>query len=306
MELRVHYFRYDQNYEGWDLWLWPKSFDGSAYPLLEVCPLPDHPTFTMRYVDVVIAELPVEELGFLLRKNGWSEREQIPDRYISLASFDSGKKPEIYLVQNSESIHMSPDHITFIPSAERAVFRNYKEIYLQMQAKCRLTSDDTFIVTTNGMKLPVSKIVQLESGTEFVITLEHNWMIGDICMISKLGFMPFCVEYGALFDTPEFEQKFAYTKNDLGCTPFDTHTQFRVWSPLASEIQLQLFSVADSLTPEKTYSMSSDVHGSWYIDIPENLEGYYYTYEVTTGLKTQEVCDPLAVSVSINGKRAYI
>ena len=29
--LRVHYYRYDQDYTGWELWIWEKGREGSLY-----------------------------------------------------------------------------------------------------------------------------------------------------------------------------------------------------------------------------------------------------------------------------------
>ena len=29
--LRIHYYRYDQDYTGWDLWIWEKAKAGRAY-----------------------------------------------------------------------------------------------------------------------------------------------------------------------------------------------------------------------------------------------------------------------------------
>ncbi|WP_347073802.1 pullulanase-associated domain-containing protein, partial [Escherichia coli] len=30
VKVTIHYARYDQNYEGWDLWVWPDGKDGQA------------------------------------------------------------------------------------------------------------------------------------------------------------------------------------------------------------------------------------------------------------------------------------
>src|SRR5665811_258672 len=109
MRLKIHYYRYDQDYSGWDLWLWPKGYDGAAYPLDGIVCFPGHPESCMRFVDVNLPDLPVSELGLILRHHGWNGRDWDSDRYVNLVSFPPNQEPEIYLVQNSEQIHLSPD-----------------------------------------------------------------------------------------------------------------------------------------------------------------------------------------------------
>ncbi len=306
MTIRVYYYRFDQNYDGWDLWLWPKGLDGAAYPLSGSVSLPDYPQDEMLYTDVVLEKLNVSELGFILRKNAWLARDSVMDRYISLASFAPGSDPEIYLIQNSDAIYFSADAISFIPSAERAVFRSSTEIYVCMQAKCSLTTDEPFQVTAGCTAIAASATMIGNNGLEFQINLEKPWQMGEVCIISKAGFKPFCVHYGVLFDTEAFESLFAYAGTDLGCTWSAGQTQFKVWSPMATTVSICFFQAADQDELERIESMVAEEKGTWAIRFSENMDGLYYTYRVMNGNETREVCDPMAVSVSVNGKRAYV
>jgi pullulanase len=304
MQLKVHYYRYDQDYSGWDLWLWPKGSDGTAYPLDGIAGFPGHPESSMRYADVDITDFPVPELGLILRHNGWNGRDWDSDRYVNLVAFPSNREPEIFLVQNSEQIHLSPDRISIIPTAERAVFRNFREIFIQMQAPCQLDPNDPFLVTGDGNVRPVAASAALEGGRAFILTLQRDWILGETCIIRKKGFLTFPARYGALYDTPEFENLYAYDGNDLGCRPSSDGTFFRVWSPMASRVDVNIFCKSDSEKPDAVIPLSPDRNGTWILTVPEDLSGCHYTYNVTTGGDLQEVCDPNAIGVSINGKRA--
>lgn len=304
MRLKVHYYRYDQDYSGWDLWLWPKGYDGVAYPLDGIVCFPGHPESCMQFVDVNLPDLPVSELGLILRHHGWSGRDWDSDRYVNLVSFPPNQEPEIYLVQNSEQIHLSPDRISFIPTAERAVFRSYREIFIQMQAPCPLDPNDPFLVMGAGLPRNVANTAVLDDGRSFVLTLQADWVMGETCIISKKGFQPFPVRYGTLFDTPEFERLYAYGGDDLGCRPSTGTTIFRVWAPTASLVDVNIFRRMDAEQPDDVLPLAADRNGTWTLALPEDLSGCHYTYNVTTAGDLQEVCDPNAVGVSINGKRA--
>ncbi len=303
MQLRVNYFRYDQNYTGWDLWLWPKGGEGAAYPLDLVVPLPEHPEKSMRCAIVDLKDSTGPELGLILRHDGWNGRDWISDRYVNLVSFPPDREPTIFLVQNSEQIHLSADRISFIPTAERAVFQDFRTIYIQLQAPSSLDTDP-FIVMGEEYPRKVIQATALEGGRDFLLTLQSDWIMGEPCMIFKRGFQPFPVQFGALYDTPAFERLYAYEGEDLGCFPQETDTSFRVWAPVASQVEVNLFRNRDALSPSKILPLRRDRQGTWLLIVPEDLAGWQYTYNVINGGELQEVCDPYAVGVSVNGKRA--
>ena len=304
MRLKIHYYRYDQDYSGWDLWLWPKGYDGTACPLDGIVCFPGHPESCMCFAEVNLTDLPVPELGLILRHNGWNGRDWDSDRYVNLIALRDRVDPEIYLVQNSEQIHLSPDRISFIPTAERAVFRNFREIFIQMQAPCPLDPNDPFLVMGDGNPRNVVNSSAMDDGRSFVLTLQADWTLGETCIISKKGFQSFPVRYGTLFDTPEFDRLYAFDGDDLGCRPSPRETVFRVWSPMASRVDVNIFRKIDSDSPEDVFPLSPDRNGTWVLSVPEDLAGCHYTYQVTTGGDVQEVCDPNATGVSINGRRA--
>jgi pullulanase len=306
MRIDFYYFRYDQAYAGWDLWLWPKGGEGAAYPFTESVPLPDHPQAAMQKASVDLPSLAVPEVGFLVRRNGWQERDWASDRYINLVSFPPGKNPEVYLVQNTEQVFLHPGRISFIPTAERAVFRNFREIYIRLQAPCTDPVGDPFLVMGEGIPRKVIRTEALSDGTSFVLTLAQDWVPGESCVIFKRGYEPFPVQYGALYDTPAFERLFTYDGTDLGCHPSPEETVFRVWTPTASRVEANLFRDAADTYPERVLPLQQDVSGTWLLRVPEDLSGWYYTYNIINGGNLQEVCDPNAIGVSVNGTRALI
>lgn len=105
----------------------------------------------------------------------------------------------------------------------------------------------------------------------------------------------------------ELEQR-AYLKNDLGMTFEQGAYTFKVWSPNADQVFLNLYKTGnieeDSLMNklEMTYS---DDH-VWEISLTEDLEGLFYTYHFDHQDQSTEVPDLYSKAVGLNGDRTAI
>ena len=107
--------------------------------------------------------------------------------------------------------------------------------------------------------------------------------------------------YESLTDYP------TYSGSDLGFTLTEDETAFRLWSPAAQEVKLNIYSAGDGDNLESSHYMKRDESGTWVYKASENLKGKYYTYEVRqNGLWLQEKPDIYAVAVGVNGQRSMI
>lgn len=110
------------------------------------------------------------------------------------------------------------------------------------------------------------------------------------------------------YSTVAFEEKYTYHGTDLGVTWSPEQSVFRLWAPTANSAALCLYR---SGTPwendliEKR-PLSKDINGTWIASLPGDLNGIYYTYQVSVNGKTVEACDPYAVTTGVNGKRAMV
>ena len=111
-----------------------------------------------------------------------------------------------------------------------------------------------------------------------------------------------------LYSTPDFESAYTYHGNDLGAVWTSKNTSFRLWAPTATAVTINLYrsgepSAADLM---KQIIMCRDIQGTWVAQCSGDLNGVYYTYLVTHGTQTVEVCDPYARTTGVNGFRAMI
>ena len=66
------------------------------------------------------------------------------------------------------------------------------------------------------------------------------------------------------YETKEFEDKYTYTGNDLGATWTKEKTTFRVWSPEAEAVVVNLYKSGTEGTDDliDTLTMTKDVNGT--------------------------------------------
>lgn len=110
------------------------------------------------------------------------------------------------------------------------------------------------------------------------------------------------------YSTEEFEREYTYTGNDLGAVWSKEKTTFKVWAPTAEEVRVNLYKegTGDAAEWKRQLKMQREEQGVWAAEKKGNLNGIYYTYEVTVGGVTREACDPYARTTGVNGERAMV
>ena len=106
----------------------------------------------------------------------------------------------------------------------------------------------------------------------------------------------------------QFENYPTYNGDDLELTVDNKGTHFRLWSPKAEEVILNLYDTELNGEPYKTISMTADPNnGTWTASEAEQLYGKYYTFKVKhDGKWLAETPGVWAKAVGANGKRAAI
>ena len=110
------------------------------------------------------------------------------------------------------------------------------------------------------------------------------------------------------YSTRAFETAFTYTGSDLGAVWTKEKTSFRLWAPTAKCVCVNLYRSGTQGTDDliERIPMTYDVEGAWLAEKAGDLNGTYYTYQVTVNGKTIESCDPYAKTTGVNGMRAMV
>ena len=305
--LRIHYYRYDQDYTGWDLWIWEKGQEGSLHSFKHQEMLNQDPGRIAMVAEVDVSSFKSNQAGIIIRRGGWHERDLHMDRYFHIGEEARSGVADVYIVQDTIDIMYSEKDLCLTPGFETAVFQNFREIYVKLQAPATAPlHQEPFKVLQNGLEIPVRHVTQIRGAREFMISLENDMIMGNSYMITKPGFRIGAVAYGMLYDTQEFEDRFTYTGDDLGASWTPEETRFRVWAPIASSVYVNIFLKGSGPNLETVEEMIRDQQGTWVARIPGDLSGKYYTYTVIVMGMTLEAADPYARSSGVNGRRSMI
>ncbi|KGM53538.1 alpha-1,6-glucosidase [Lysobacter arseniciresistens ZS79] len=99
--------------------------------------------------------------------------------------------------------------------------------------------------------------------------------------------------------------------DDLGATPGDDGTGFRLWAPTARDVSLCLYDDGSGAANARLPLQRDDATGAWSTRLPGDHPGRYYTYLVDvfvpgTGVVRNRVTDPYSTSLTTDSKRSYI
>lgn len=185
-----------------------------------------------------------------------------------------------------------------------AAFKDFNNVVIHIENPCKYTQNNFRIYNgNNSLEIAAYSI----SDDEIIIQLKDEIDIKKQCRIEYIGLnIDINISFNDLYNSSEFNDKFFYPY-DLGCSYSPNKTIFRVWSPIAQSVVLQLYKNGDpdlDKIPEKI--PMSELNGLWSVEISRDIKGYFYTYLVKTYEGEAEAGDPYAAAVGINGIRSAV
>ncbi|MEN9609134.1 MAG: hypothetical protein RLZZ06_1065, partial [Actinomycetota bacterium] len=312
--LIVHYKRNapTPNYGSWGLWLW--AYKGVGLPDSTVTPFSannlDSDGFAL--VDTLVPiSSNVTELGLIPRlKSGWTKDVDL-DRVVPL---DDNKSAEIWIKQGDGLIYNDSTFTipTKIWAANIETLRTIK-VTLSKAAGTQAIGDG-FTLTGAGAPNIISRSVVADSGNrQWLLTTDADIPLGGSITVShsysdvQYSFGTKKAVAAGVFTSQAFIDNFTYTGDDLGATYSASKTDFRVWAPTASAVNLVTYNSATQAAADATVvPMTASSKGTWVASLTGDKHGQIYNYRVTVGGNTEEAVDPYARSVTINGNRGVV
>jgi len=106
---------------------------------------------------------------------------------------------------------------------------------------------------------------------------------------------------------PDYSKYPVYNGADLGLTYANTAAAFRIWSPPATAAELILYKEGLGGSPVKTIQLTKGLNGTWFTKLPGDWKDVFYTFRVKLANGwSDEVPDPYAKAVGVNGRRAMV
>lgn len=304
----VHYYRYDQDYTGWNLWVWRGEEPGWQVDFSAA----DAYGVVARVAFDNITDLG--EMGFVVRRsaagNPWAEKDG-GDRFVPFYHLDNDGQLHIWLMQQDRRVYYSPRDVDRVPRIVKAQIDEEKVISIETNIPVKLdpVRGGGFRLFRNDEEEPLAEVITFESGRDGAKRLrlasEEHLDLEAVYTVSHPTHGTARVTMGRIFDTQAFAERFTYEGNDLGAVYSPEGTKFRVWAPTAEAVTVLLYKSGQGGKAEK-FPMRRDVKGTWVCEISGDLHGRYYTYLVTHHDREYEVVDPYARACGVNGKRGMV
>ncbi|MGD6855727.1 pullulanase [Bacillus infantis] len=291
--VRIHYTRDNGDYDDFGLWHWGDS----------AAPSDNWPagaadfTGTDRYGAYADIELNEDgkELGFLIVNESTGEKDA-GDKTFNLLD----KYNQLWIKQGDDVVYISP----------------YGDVASGMTT-AEVISEDTILLnftmtdglTADGLKAGLS--IKDKDGKEISVT--NAEITGDktaeVKAVFDLEKLPLSVTYSGRTVSASsgwrmLDKLYSYDGDDLGATYKNGGVVLKLWAPTASKVTANFYDKKDAAKLIGSVDLELGDKGVWSIDIQpseldiEDLEGYYYQYEVTNNGVTKKVLDPYAKSMA--------
>ncbi len=314
----VHYYRYAEDYTGWNVWMWqnqPEAKPGSAYQFMDDDTDPEH-NFGGK-----VAKIPLtgdlegsERVGIIIRRGEWAAKDLEIDRFFDVPATSPDGIHHVYLVEGDQRIGTSINDPEGPDKSPKFTFAYFKEMNtIQFRATEEMLAEN-LTVKADGDTVAITDVsIDNLLGT---ITIAEDVDFGKQYTIegvfeSDSSMASYIVTYDGIYDSEAFEDAFGYD-GELGVILTETTTVFKLWAPVSSAVTLNLYNTGTPAnlggtdTPTETHIMTPGDKGTFSVELPGNLHGTYYTFSVTNGSATHEVMDPYAYSAGVNGVRGMV
>lgn len=304
LQVNVHYFRFDHEYNGWDVWIWPLNQSGNS------CVFTHADEFGM----VASYQIPhtdgVTKVGYVIRRNTatlqWVEREY-QDRYIETVGHDD--IAHVWVIQGDPTVYT--DYAVAMNRRHKRVF--LAQMVLPRRLVVYLTPPDpclpregtlVSVLDEQGAIQPIHS-VHAENDATLRIHMAEKLDVTQRYTVAVPGYPLAPLSIAGMFDHPNFESQLTYDGNDLGVAYTPKATTFRLWAPTVLQATVNLYAHCQN-SRKYEFPMQRSTGGTWVATVQGDLAGQGYTYAVWHDDHAIETVDPYAKALCINGTRGAI
>ena len=248
------------------------------------------------------------------------------DRLVAI-ELDATNTDELWIIAGDKNNYTSLESAkSAFERIESARFNDFGDIDIQTTSP--VTTDTNYKITA------ITDAINDEVGTEVASgKVSTTWNDGFnsyvSCNIQNFDWnadymlwmdgyaFPTAIDKARLFLSDKFKQDcLPQDANDdgevetqFGCIYTSNATTFRFWGPISTDVVVNFYKTGDETDKTLARSAVEMVNkgkGIWEAEVDGNLDGIYYTFSNYVYGEINEVCDPYASAVGINGNRAMV
>ena len=299
--IQLHYHRDDGNYDGWSVWMWEEGGDGADYELTDM---------DGEKVASMVVTPGTSSVGFIVKTADWA-KDIDADQMIDISEMVSGIV-DIYVESGVEGYTKEyGENAVTGTKLTKARYDGDKTITVDMTGEIEGSLDSVFQVVpaASADASTAVTVAEVKAGDNFSYEVTLAEPLNEM---KKYKVLYDGNEYNLImpdfYSTDEFEAAYTYDGDDLGAVWSADKTTFRVWAPTADAVKVNLYASGTEGTDDllEQLEMTADEKGTWVAEKTGDLNGTYYTYEVSVNGETHEACDPYARATGVNGRRAMV
>lgn len=167
--------------------------------------------------------------------------------------------------------------------------------------------ESTIRITLSEGEIRDKESIRISENNEDINIIEFNELSARTYELELSKKIDLTREYFLNFNEEEFNirphwkliDKLYFYDGELGALYEPGQTEFKLWAPLATKVNLRLFNDGQDETPYDIVTLSRTEKGVWTANVKRDIRGQFYTYEVTNYGETKEVLDPYAKSMAV-------
>ena len=295
--LNLNYFRYQKDYDGSTASI---SLDGQDNQDLAFKSDSDYGKV------IQVTENSVTDKNTFSVKVG---NDNGKAKNINLAYANNNGEINAYLLQDDDNVYYNADEPIRFPEITYFKIDSLNDMTFKVNSKIENTND--FVLKKDGITLPNYSYVINLNDTKLggTINLNDKIDINSTYTLEKPNYKSLDASLGSkMLGSEYFENLYKYD-GELGAIYSQNNTKFVLWAPTAKKVQVVFYGKDGKayLSPaEKIVDMTKGNNGEWTYTANGDLDGEYYNYLVTVNGKVNEVVDPYAKAVGVNGNRSMV
>ncbi len=294
--VRIHYTRSDDNYSNYGVWLWEDVATPSGKWPVDATPFENSNRDRYgAYIDVPLKQ-DASKLGFLIVNPSDEKDKDGGDKFFHLLKYYK----QLWIKENDPNVYISPygELATGLLSAK---VTSEEQIQLRFSRTEGITEtsllSDVTVKDHDGRKVEVKK-------AELV-----NDVYVNLTAHVPLDKMPLSVTYSGITvsassDWQMIDARYTYEGNDLGANYTPEKVTFKIWSPTATSVTLNVYDKDDASLLIGSRPLTIGEKGVWEAQVKPSdlnvadLKGYFYQYEIVNEGVRRKVLDPYAKSMA--------
>ena len=181
---------------------------------------------------------------------------------------------------------------------------NFDELTIIIPINNYQDGNSYYLIGNNEViKLKINQKINLGSELKLIANFDAYIDLGKLYVVENQNHEKSELYTGKIVRTELFENIYQYKKNDLGFTYSKTDTKFKIWSPVAKYVKIELTSPNEE---KFVYNLTYKNSGVWRIVVEGDLEGFKYRYLVYVNGEEKIVIDPYAIASNANAESNYV